>query len=123
MLPLIVAAIGMLIGVAGLVGVTNPSALLGFMNGFISQARLYVIAVIRLALGVVFLFAAPECKLTILVQITGVLALLSGITTAMIGEARARQMVEWFAAQPSNVLRLFSVAVIVFGAALVYAGT
>ena len=54
---------------------------------------------------------------------TSVSALLSGITTAMIGEARARQMVEWFAAQPSNALRLFSVAVIVFGAALVYAGT
>lgn len=123
MLPLIVAALGALIGIAGLIGVATPAGLLRLMSRFVTQPRLYVIAAARLAIGVVLLLAAPQCRLTILVQITGVVAIVSGIATALIGEARVRRTLGWFTALPPAVIRLFCAGAIVFGAALVYAGT
>jgi hypothetical protein len=55
--------------------------------------------------------------------VIGVIALISGGVSALIGASRLVSIVQWMSAKPSGIIRLFYVLDIVLGAVLAYSGS
>ena len=60
-MAVIVTALGVLIGVIGLMGVVIPRRLIALVQHWRGPTRFWFTVSIRLVLGVVFLAVAPDC--------------------------------------------------------------
>jgi len=81
--------------------------------------RIYLIGLIRLALAVVFLLAARECKNFWLIFIFGILFLLSGLLVFLLGPRRLRPMLDWLQRQSALLLRVLAVVIVLIGILIV----
>jgi hypothetical protein len=115
------ALFGLLILAMGVWGVISPSRLLASIARLQSQRGLYIIAAIRLALGSTLLLAAPASRAPLLLQIFGVLAIISGVITPFLGVELFGSIIGWWQRIPTLVTRLWCGVVILFGAALIWA--
>ncbi len=90
----------------------NPSALVG----------LPLTATLRLAVGILFLAAAPQCRLPYLVLAIGVLEIAGVAVLLVLGAERLRRFAEWWTTRPPRFIRCWCTAAFSFGALLAYAG-
>jgi hypothetical protein len=120
-MTLAVTLFGVFIAVLGVVGFLSPPRLLALVARAVSQLGLYLIAGIRLLLGVTLLIIAPSSNAPAYLQILGVVAIFSGIVTPFFGVRRFERMVDWWRKLPTWSLRLWSVFVFVFGLSLIWA--
>jgi hypothetical protein len=120
---LIVALIGWIIVAIGLLGVARPHLMPTAVLGWPPDVLLYVTVGTRIVLGLVLFFAAPSCRLPRFTRVIGVIAVLSGIVSALIGASRLELFVQWIATKPSGVIRLLYALDIVLGAFLSYSGS
>jgi hypothetical protein len=120
---LIVALIGWIIVAIGLLGIARPYLMPEAVLGWPPDLLLYVTVGTRIVLGLLLFFAAPSCRLPRFTRVIGVIAVLSGIVSALIGANRLESIVQWMAAKPSGVIRLLYAFDIVLGAFLAYSGS
>jgi hypothetical protein len=123
MLVYIVAGIGVVIVVAGIVMAAAP----GFLREFLAELEpkfIYAGIGVRLLTGAFLVFAAgvpgavswPEAVGTF-----GVIALAAGFIGLFMGIDRINALISWFAALSDTAVRAWSIAGIFFGVFLVYA--
>jgi hypothetical protein len=120
---LIVALIGWIIVAIGLLGVARPHLIPTAVLGWPPDLLLYITVGTRTVLGLLLFFAAPSCRLPRFTRLIGVIALISGGVSALIGASRLVSVVQWMSAKPSGIIRLFYVLDIVLGAVLAYSGS
>jgi hypothetical protein len=120
---LIVALIGWIIVAIGLLGVARPHLMPTAVLGWPPELLLYVTVGTRIVLGLLLFFAAPSCRLPRFTRVIGVIAVLSGIVSALIGASRLELIVQWIATKPSGIIRLLYTLDIVLGAFLAYSGS
>jgi hypothetical protein len=118
----VVALIGVLIGGFGLYGMAQPARLIAWVKSVWSQDRLWLAVGIRLVLGALLIYAAPECRAPQAVRVLGVITLVAAVGLVFIGSKRMNAFVQWWTERPSAVVRAWSVAAVLLGAFLVYAG-
>jgi len=120
---LIVALIGWIIVAIGLLGIARlhliPTAVLAWPPDLL----VYITVGTRIVLGLLLFFAAPSCRLPRFTRVIGVIAVLSGIVSALIGASRLESIVQWMSAKPSGVIRLMYTLDIILGAFLAYSGS
>ena len=119
----IVALIGWVIVAIGLLGFASPHLMPTAVLGWPPDLLLYVTVGTRIVLGVLLFFAAPSCRLPRFTRVIGVIAVLSGIVSALIGASRLELIVQWIATKPSGIIRLLYALDIVLGAFLAYSGS
>ena len=117
---LIVALIGWIIVAIGLIGIARPHLIPEAVLGWPPDFLLYITVGTRIMLGLLLFFAAPSCRLPRFTRAIGVIAVLSGIVSALIGANRLELIVQWMSAKPSGVIRLMYTLDIILGAFLVY---
>jgi hypothetical protein len=71
-----------------LVILVRPSFALAVGKAWLKPSRLYVAVVIRIALGVFLLLAAPSCHVPTVVQVMGVVTFLAGLSILLVGVRR-----------------------------------
>ena len=120
---LIVALIGWIIVAIGLFGIARPHLIPEAILGWPPDLLLYITVGTRVVLGLLLFFAAPSCRLPRFTRIIGVIAVLSGIVSALIGANRLESIVQWMSAKPSGVIRLMYTLDIILGAFLAYSGS
>jgi len=120
---LIVALIGWMIVAIGLFGIARPHLIPESVLGWPPNLLLYITVGTRIALDLLLFFAAPSCRLPRFTRVIGVIAVLSGIVSALIGASRLESIVQWMSAKPSGVIRLMYTLDIILGAFLVYSGS
>jgi len=108
-------AVAGLILCAGLLGIVAPEQLLALRHLIASQTGLLVVAVIRIAIGVVLIMNAPASRAPKLLQYAGGLVLLAGLATPLFGVERTRAVLDWEAAQRPAFVRLAGVAIVAMG--------
>jgi hypothetical protein len=116
-----VIAIGAVIVVFGAIGMLLPAVFRSLINAFRSQAMLAVASVVRVAVGIVLLLAAPQCRFTTAVQVFGVIAILAGVALPLLGTERANRLFDWFARQSDTAARAWAVVAILIGVFLLIA--
>ena len=120
MLVYIVAGIGVVIVVAGIVMVAAP----GFLREFLAELDpkfIYAGIGVRLLTGAFLVFASEACSWPEAVGTVGVIALAAGFIGLFMGIDRINALISWFAALSDTAVRAIMLAAIFVGVFLVYA--
>jgi hypothetical protein len=120
-MSLIAALSGLLILALGALGVVSPPRLLALVARSQSQRGLYVLAAIRVMIGVALFLAAAGSRAPAFLQILGVISFLAGVTTPFFGVHRFQAVLSWWSLRPAAVLRSWCLFVVWLGAAIVWA--
>lgn len=120
----VVLVFGVALGLLGVSGVVRPRALIRFVETtWQSPIGFRTAIALRLALGVVLILAAPECRFPRAIRFLGVFSLVAGVATAAIGPERLRSFVRWWAGLPTGFVRGWSLVAVAFGLFLAYAAS
>ena len=115
------AFFGFIIAAIGGLGVAAPSILLEATPFLLTETGLYAAAAFRVAVGAVLILAAATSRMPRTLRILGVLIVLGGIVTPLIGVERAQAMVDWWAALGPTFMRGWALLALLFGAFIIYA--
>lgn len=118
LLGLLVALLIVLIGVVGLVA---PDALLSFGQYSVTSTGLYVIAVMRVGIGIVLIAVASRSRLPTALRMFGAVAIIAGLTTPLLGVSRAQAILYWWTAQGLMAVRLDALVIVALGFFIAYA--
>jgi uncharacterized protein YjeT (DUF2065 family) len=89
---------------------------------FISRgSRLYIIAVLRLALAVVFFIGATQCLHKWIIIAIAIVLLLSGLSVFTLKPAAFKKLLAWYQRCSDLSLRLLVAVGLIFGALIIYA--
>jgi hypothetical protein len=117
----IIKIIGIIIILMSILYLAKPDIIKHLMEFFKKGLRVYIIALTRFVLAVVFLLAATQCNHPRLVTALGILFLISGLLVIILGPKKIGPIFEWYLAQPPMIFRILSVITLVFGALVLYA--
>ncbi|MGA2914993.1 MAG: hypothetical protein ABSE89_03110 [Sedimentisphaerales bacterium] len=115
---LLLKIIAILIILDGIVLLFRPDFLKKYIEIFTGGKRIYLAAVLKAAIGAIFLIGASGCKMPAVIILFGILAL-GGAVFIVISPQKARAMAEWFAAKNNTTLRVLSIIYMLIGALLV----
>ena len=122
----VVLVVAVLIMAFGAVGVVYPTGLVSLAGHFATSGAFYLVAAVRVALGLAIVAVAPTSRVPRTLRVVGYLVVVSGAGSALIGMLaveRADALIQWWVAQGLGVVRLTGVGVAGFGAFLAYACT
>jgi len=96
--------IGVVVILGGAISFAAPDVLLALGRSVTTSGGLYAMAALRIALGLVFVLAAPASRAPRTLRVLGVIVIIAGLTTPSFGVARARTVLDWWAsAGPSFI--------------------
>jgi hypothetical protein len=113
--------IGALVILASAIGFAAPDLRLSLERSVITPTGLYAIALLRIAIGLVFVFAARESRAPRAVRVLGVIVIVAGLLTPWFGVARAQAVVNWMASAGPLLMRVDTLVGMALGGLLVYA--
>jgi hypothetical protein len=112
--------IGAVVILGSAVSFAAPDLRLSLERSVMTPAGLYAIAVLRIAIGVVFVQAAPASRAPRTVRVLGLIVVIAGLLTPWFGVARAREVVNWLTSAGPLLMRLDAVVGMAMGGFLVY---
>ncbi len=121
-MAIVVTLLGILMTAAGVVIAVAPKRLIEWISSLEPGIRFWAAILVRVAIGISFLLAAPSCRLPVVVQVVGILMLIVAAALLLIGRSRLDFHLAWWLGRPQSFLRSWSIVVIGFGALLIYAG-
>ena len=119
-MKIVIALVGGLICLAGLLILVSPQIFRNAMNRFTGQRRFLFAVIARIIIGAILLLEAPNLKFTLAMQIIGGISILAAVALLLMGQERMDRMIDWFMRLSDEVFRLVSVFAIAFGAFLIY---
>jgi uncharacterized protein YjeT (DUF2065 family) len=119
-MAVIIKAIGIFIAAMGLVFLLKPGLQRTLTRFFAADGRLYLVAVVRFALAVIFLLGAKECHSTRIIAAFGIIFLLSGLLIFILGLEKARSILSWYLEQPVFIFRIIATVVLIVGLVIVF---
>ena len=115
---LLVALLVMLIGIVGMVA---PDRLIMAGRYVMTPVGLYVIAALRVGMGLVLILVAPTSRAPKALRAIGVVVLVAGLATPLFGVERARGVADWAAAQGPAFLRVIAAILVALGSFIAFA--
>jgi len=112
--------IGALVIVVSAIGFAVPDLKLALERSTMTSSGLYAIAVLRIAIGLVFVFAAPASRAPRTLRVLGLVVIIAGLTTPWFGVTRAQAILNWVASAGPWVMRLDACVGMATGGCLVY---
>ena len=116
-MPIVIAikSIGMLISLMGIVYLLRPDIIKKLMVFLKKGKRIYFAGVLRLALAVIFLVAARECRYPWIIFASGIIFLAGGLLIFLLGSEKIRKILDWYQEQSTPIFRVIAIVVLVFG--------
>lgn len=113
--------IGALVILAGAISFAAPELRLALEGWVTTPAGLYAITALRIAIGLVFVFAAPAARAPRTLRVLGFVVIVAGLMTPWFGAARSRAVLNWVANAGPLLMRLDASVGMAIGGFLVYA--
>ena len=104
----------------GAIFLVRPALMKKFMQFWMQESKLYIGAVLSLAIGIIFLFAAKNCTIHFIVVIFGLLSLIKGILIFVLGPKKIIAFMELLSKRPAKALRFFAILHLCLGVLLNY---
>jgi hypothetical protein len=117
----VVTILGLVVLGAGLLGLLSPDILVTIGRDVLTPTGLYVIALIRVCVGLLLIFLATASRMPKTVRILGGIVLIAGVATPIFGVDRSVSVLNWWAAQGPVVERLAGLVLVAIGAFMIYA--
>jgi len=118
---LLAKCIGILAIAVGIIGVISPASLIVVGYHLLSSVVLYLVAALRIGIGLVLIGAASGARMPKTMRVLGTVIVCAGAATPFIGVDRERAILDWWAGNGSLFLRLSLSVAIVIGALILYA--
>ena len=120
-MPVLIQSVGIIVVVITTIAIFSPQTMRQMVQYLRQGNRLYVAAGVRLALGILLIWASFSCAVTWVVFTVGLLALASGGVAVGLGMPRMQAFIDWWLAKADNALRGMAAISFILGAALIYA--
>ena len=117
----IIKVIGTVVVCIGLVFLIRPEVMRATTRFFSKGSRLYLAAMVRFALAIVFFSGARHCGRIWVIMLFGLIFLLSGLMIFILGLQKAKVILRWYLEQPKFISRVAAGIVLVVGLIIVYA--
>ncbi|MCJ7776711.1 MAG: hypothetical protein MUP16_00105 [Sedimentisphaerales bacterium] len=115
-----VKIVGIVIVCLAVVYLLKPDVMKYLMEFFKKGKLIYLAGLIRLALAVVFLLAARECRVFRVILVFGILFIISGFLVFVIPLEKIKSYIGWWQKQSFLVLRLLALIALAIGAVIIY---
>ena len=112
--------IGVMVVLVGAIILAAPDVLLALGRSVTTAGGLYAVAALRIALGLVFVLAAPASRAPRTLRVLGVIVIIAGLATPWFGVARVRAILDWWTGAGPSFMRIPAVVAIAIGGFLVY---
>jgi hypothetical protein len=112
--------IGALVILASAINFAAPDLRLSLERSMMTPAGRYAIAALRIAIGLVFVLAAPASRAPRALRVLGLIVIIAGLSTPWFGVARARAVVNWLVNAEPWLMRLDAVLGMAIGGFLLY---
>jgi hypothetical protein len=113
-------ALGFVIAAIGVLGIAAPLVLFEFGRSLQSAGALYAVAALRVAMGAILIWAAPDSRTPRTLRIIGLLIIVAGVVTPFIGVERSRAMLGWWSTQGTFFTRAWLTVPVIFGLFIAY---
>ncbi len=120
-MTILVALLGALILMLGLVGLVQPDRFRSLFGAMDSQNRFVMAIAIRLAMGGLLWWLAEELRHPHVMRILAGIAVFAAVALLILGRTRLDRLVDWWLSRPDGLLRVSALFAAAFGAYLVYA--
>ena len=116
-----IAIFGVLVCLGSLVGIVAPAKFIGVVRSVMDRPGvLYLAVIVRVALGVLLIAAAPVSRFPLLFLVFGWIAIAAALAIPFIGYVRMVRLMEWFVRMPAAAIRGWLIFGLAFGAFLIY---
>jgi len=122
-MKLTASAMALIIAGIGVVGVVSPPLLLEFARTLLTPGALYVVAVVRVILGLVLVWVASASRAPMTFRVFGIIIIVAGVLTQFFGVERSRAVFDWWSLQTPLFMRAWAALAVVFGLFVIYALT
>ena len=112
--------IGALVILGSAISFAAPDLRLSLERSMMTPAGLYAIAAMRIAVGLVFVLAAPASRAPRTLRVLGLIVIIAGLATPWFGVARAQAVLNWLESAGPLLMRLDAVVGMALGGFLVY---
>ena len=112
--------IGALVILGSAISFAAPDLRLSLEDSVITPAGLIAIAALRIAIGLVFVLAAPASRAPRTLRVLGLIVIIAGVMTPWFGVARSRAVLNWLASAGPLLMHLDSVVGMAIGGFLVW---
>lgn len=116
----IVKLVGILMVAMGAIYMAKPAVMKKYLTYWAAPQKIYTAAVINIAIGIGFLFAASGCSVPWFIVVVGVISIIKGALGFYLGPKKVIAFIENFQKKPVKKLRIFAIIAIVMGAAILY---
>lgn len=119
-MKLVVAGVGILAVLIGLLGLAAPMRFRAAFQGTTSQVRFVAAITVRLGLGAFLWIAADELRFPYVMRIIAAISLFAAVAILIMGRERLDRLVDWWLARSDGLLRLSAFFAAAFGGFLIY---
>jgi len=117
---ILIELIGIFITSMGIMILLNPKLAKKMLIFWRQGRNVYLGGLIRIVLGIIFLYYAPYARLPQVIFALGVLAFLGGLLIFILGLEKTRAIIDRMEKKSEFSLRLFSLFLLIFGALIIY---
>lgn len=119
-MTIIVAVLGALVIVVGLIGLVQPDRFRSMFTAMDSQLRFRLAIGTRLAMGALLWWLADELRHPHVMRILAVIAVIAAVAVPIMGRDRLDRLISWWLSRSDGLLRVSALFAAAFGAYLVY---
>ena len=112
--------IGALVILGSAISFAAPDLRLSLERSVMTPAGLYAIAALRIAIGLVFVLAAPASQAPRTLRVLGLIVIIAGLMTPWFGVVRARAVLDWLSSAGPLLMRFDAAVGMALGGFLVY---
>jgi hypothetical protein len=120
-MKVLTTVLGLLAVGVGILSQISPDVLVRIGRTVVTPTGLYVIAFVRVCIGLMLILVARTSRMPKTVRILGCIALIAGIVTPLFGVDRSVAVLNWWTAQGPVVGRLPGLVLAAVGVFMIYA--
>jgi mannose/fructose/N-acetylgalactosamine-specific phosphotransferase system component IIC len=114
--------VGALVAAWGVAVAIKPQWMKRVMDFFVVGRRFWLGAAAKVAIGIIFLVFARECREPGIIIAIGVIIVVSNLFVLTLEPEKVHRMMAYFQKQPPWIYRTWGVVAALFGGLLLYAG-
>ena len=111
---------GVVVVCMGIIFLITPKAVKQYMSFWKQGKRLQIGGIIAIPFGIVFLIAAPQCRLTGFITALGIWSIIKGVLLLVISQKKMNAYLDWWLSKSILVTRFLFIIMVAFGVLLIY---
>ncbi len=112
---------GVVIACMGIIFLINPKAFKQYISFWKQEKRIRVGGVLTIPFGIIFLIAAPQCRLTGLITVLGIWCIIKAVLLLTLRQKKINAYLDWWLNKPVSPTRFLGLIALAFGVLIIYA--